>query len=289
MKGRLYERGHRVVVALMNHDALTKASAMAFDAFMSLIPLLALAGWTLQVLHESGEILLAPLFATAPTQAQAIATGELFRLSEGGRAALPPISLVAFLYVTSSGVSTAMSELELLFRMPARSWWHRRLVAAGLVIASLVIVTGGVAASYALVRVAGPVGAAAVSLLAPTVALVAVVSVFFRVAVRLPRAAVSWPGAVLTVVLWGVSSSLFSTYVRTLSRYTTLYGGLAAVAILLFWLWLLSLALLVGGAVNAELAGQLEGASAGGPPRLTSRSHARHSRVLAGDRRRRLR
>jgi membrane protein len=268
MTGRVYERGRRVVLALMHHDALTKASAMAFDAFMSLIPLLALAGWTLQVMHESGEILLAPLFATAPEQAKAIATGELFRLSEGGRAALPPISLFAFLYVTSSGISTAMSELELLFRVPPRPWWQRRLVAAALVIVSLVIVTGGVALSLALVRVAGNAGAIAVSLLAPTVALVIVVAAFFRVAVRLRGAAASWPGAVLTVVLWGASSSLFSTYVRTLSRYTTLYGGLAAVAILLFWLWLLSLALLVGGAVNAELAGQLEGSSSGGPPRL---------------------
>ena len=65
----------------------------------------------------------------------------------------------------------------------------------------------------------------------------------------------------LTVILWGASSWLFSTYVRTLARYATLYGSLAAVAIVLFWLWLLSLAVLIGGAVNAELSGLLDAPS----------------------------
>jgi membrane protein len=63
------------------------------------------------------------------------------------------------------------------------------------------------------------------------------------------------PGVAVTVVLWTLVSGLFSFYVSTLSRYATLYGGLAAVAIFLFWLWLLSLALLVGGEVNAQLDG----------------------------------
>jgi membrane protein len=59
----------------------------------------------------------------------------------------------------------------------------------------------------------------------------------------------------VTMVLWVLASALFSMYVATLSRYATLYGSLAAVAIFLFWLWLLALSLLVGGEVNAQLEG----------------------------------
>ena len=42
---------------------------------------------------------------------------------------------------------------------------------------------------------------------------------------------------------------------RTLARYALYYGSLAAVAVLLLWLWLLCAALLVGAELNAQLEG----------------------------------
>jgi membrane protein len=43
--------------------------------------------------------------------------------------------------------------------------------------------------------------------------------------------------------------------VRTLTNYAVFYGSLAAVAVLLVWLWLASLAILVGAELNAQLEG----------------------------------
>jgi membrane protein len=69
------------------------------------------------------------------------------------------------------------------------------------------------------------------------------------------------PGAVLTVALWSVVSALFSVYVARLARYATFYGSLATAAIFLFWLWLLALALFVGGELNARLERERAGAT----------------------------
>jgi membrane protein len=63
------------------------------------------------------------------------------------------------------------------------------------------------------------------------------------------------PGAALAVALWIVISWGFSLYLRTLASYTVYYGGLAAVAVLLVWLWLMSLAILVGAELNSQLEG----------------------------------
>jgi membrane protein len=63
------------------------------------------------------------------------------------------------------------------------------------------------------------------------------------------------PGATLAVALWIVVSWGFSLYLRTLASYTVYYGGLAAVAVLLVWLWLMSLAILVGAELNSQLEG----------------------------------
>jgi membrane protein len=64
-----------------------------------------------------------------------------------------------------------------------------------------------------------------------------------------------FPGAVLAVGLWLVISWGFGLYVRTLTNYAVFYGSLAAVAVLLVWLWLVSLAILVGAELNAQLEG----------------------------------
>lgn len=64
-----------------------------------------------------------------------------------------------------------------------------------------------------------------------------------------------FPGAALAVSLWLVISWGFGLYVRTLSNYAVFYGSLAAVAVLLVWLWLTSLTILVGAELNAQLEG----------------------------------
>jgi membrane protein len=63
------------------------------------------------------------------------------------------------------------------------------------------------------------------------------------------------PGALLAVVLWLVISWAFGLYVSTLADYAAFYGSLAAVAVLLVWLWLTSFAILVGAELNSQLEG----------------------------------
>lgn len=63
------------------------------------------------------------------------------------------------------------------------------------------------------------------------------------------------PGATLAVALAMLVSWGFGLYVRTLTNYAVFYGSLAAVAVLLVWLWLASLAILVGAEWNAQLEG----------------------------------
>lgn len=80
---------------------------------------------------------------------------------------------------------------------------------------------------------------------------------FYRFAVAHPRRVRRrvLPGAALAVALWSVVSWGFGLYLRTLASYTVYYGSLAAVAVLLVWLWLVSLSILVGAELNAQLEG----------------------------------
>jgi len=61
------------------------------------------------------------------------------------------------------------------------------------------------------------------------------------------------PGAVVAVVLWLLASGAFAVYVALLGSYNKAWGSLAAVIILLTWLWISALSFLFGAEINAEV------------------------------------
>jgi membrane protein len=67
-----------------------------------------------------------------------------------------------------------------------------------------------------------------------------------------PRWRFLTPGAIVAVVVWLVASGLFALYVSLFGSYNKAWGSLAAVIIMLTWLWLSALALLLGAEMNAE-------------------------------------
>src|SRR3954451_5853778 len=59
-------------------------------------------------------------------------------------------------------------------------------------------------------------------------------------------------GSALAVIVWLALSGLFAFYTSHFGSYNKTWGSLAAVIVMLLWLWLSSLALLFGAELNAE-------------------------------------
>jgi membrane protein len=59
-------------------------------------------------------------------------------------------------------------------------------------------------------------------------------------------------GTAIAVVVWLLASGAFALYVSQFSSYNKAWGSLAAVIIMLTWLWISGLALLFGAEVNSE-------------------------------------
>jgi membrane protein len=59
-------------------------------------------------------------------------------------------------------------------------------------------------------------------------------------------------GAIFGIVVWLAISGAFAVYVSKFGSYNKSWGSLSAVVVLLTWLWLSSLALLIGAEINAE-------------------------------------
>jgi membrane protein len=61
------------------------------------------------------------------------------------------------------------------------------------------------------------------------------------------------PGAVSALLVWLAASGGFAWYVAHFGAYNKTWGSLATVIVMLTWLWLSSLALLVGAEIDAEI------------------------------------
>lgn len=57
-------------------------------------------------------------------------------------------------------------------------------------------------------------------------------------------------GAIFTTVSWIIITYIYSYYINNLAHYSTFYGGLANIVILMFWFYLLAYAFTIGMALN---------------------------------------
>jgi membrane protein len=254
-----------IFLSMLKHDGMQIASAMAFDLFLALIPLLALAGWTVStVVRGDAQTLhnLSLLFNVTPADVQHVVNQHAER-SFGGPAA--PIALVGALWLGSGAFNTVMAAFEKTLPSAERTWWQRRILALAcvfLLLASLCVgawvslqLAGGLVPLLRLIpEETGFDGAQGIGFLVSLLMTFLLIAGFFRIGVRRDVAVRHiWPGTLLTLAIAGLASYLFAEYARTLARYAFYYGSLAAVAVLLAWLWMCSMALLLGAELNVYL------------------------------------
>jgi membrane protein len=73
-------------------------------------------------------------------------------------------------------------------------------------------------------------------------------------------------GAVVATVVWAIASVGFSFYVSHFGSYNKTYGTLAALIILMMWLYISAYVVLLGAEINAEAERQTVRDTTKGPP-----------------------
>lgn len=84
---------------------------------------------------------------------------------------------------------------------------------------------------------------------------------------RDPRPSWVSVGAVVGTAIWVLASVGFSLYVSWFGSYDRTYGTVAGVVVLLLWMWLTSMAVLLGAELNAEAEHQTDADTTVGPDR----------------------
>jgi membrane protein len=244
-------------------DAITDlAATVTFYGILSLFPfllmLVALASFVIS--PEQAEAIVQQLGEVAPGPATQIVGERIQELSGGQNAAtLVGFGALLALWSASGGTMALVGALNRCYAVrEQRSWWKVRAIAVMMTIVASVLALAAALVAVAAAPLAnwigGPIGAA-ISWLRLPVAGIVMMFLWALIYHVLPDVEQTFkfitPGSVLGVVLWVVASWAFSRYVSSFGSYDRTYGSLGGVIVLLLWMWISSLAMLVGAEVNA--------------------------------------
>jgi membrane protein len=262
-----------VVSDIRANNFFGRAAELAFDFLFALFPLI-LFMLTLFGLFASRRVELQDQFLSnfadfvPPVVFQLLkrTTAELAANADGGKLTF---GLVVALWFASGGVSSMISGLNLAYRVKReRSWFRVRTLAIGLTLAISILLLAALFMVLVGDRFVGWLGEE-LGLQPIVVAIWAALqwpaSIFFvMMSYSLiyffgpdPKTVRHWhwlsPGTAFGAFVWLASSVGFRVYIHFFNTYGVLYGSLGAVMILLAWLYLVGLAFLIGGEINAEI------------------------------------
>lgn len=264
----------RLYTRINEHALLARSAQLSYYFLLALFPLLVflvtLLGYFAQEGSQLRQSLLAYLATVMPHSAITLVRGTLDEISDTRGGGKLSFSLLAALWVASSGMGAISDTLNVAYNAKeTRSWWRVRLVSIALTVGLTVLIM----AALLIVLYGGKIG----DVLAASLGYSVIFEVIWRIAQwpimlvfvfltfeliyyfapNLPRRRWRWltPGGMVAVVLWLLISFGLRFYLHFFNSYSRTYGSLGALIVLMLWFYLTGLAVLVGGEINSEIEG----------------------------------
>jgi membrane protein len=253
------------------HDVVGYAARLAYFFLFSICPLLIVLTSLLGMVSGGEQIRseLLQYFQTAlPRSAYQLVASTLSEITHQSAPGKLSVGLVFTIASASSGMVAIIQGLNTAYEVrEARGWLWRRIVAIELTLAVALLIISALAiflyGDELGAFIAGNVGFKPLFETAwpfvqwPLVVTFVVLglALIYRFAPNVPRQhwRSAFPGSAVAFLVWLVASAGLRLYLRFFNTYSTLYGSLGAVMILMLWFYFFGIAVLVGGEVNSVL------------------------------------
>jgi membrane protein len=255
-----------------NNDHMTNiAAALAYYAFLAIPSTLLVAVGVFGLVGDPNAVttLIDKLHGILPAQASSLLEDSLKNLTQHKGTAISVLSIggvLAFWSLTGA-MQNLMWALNIAYdRGEGRGFMRRRITALWMILFALI----GFALAFG-VLVLGPhlstwigdaLGAKSIVKIVWYIAewpllvgglLVAFAGLmYYGPNVKHPRWRFLSFGALVAIGIWLVASGAFAFYTAKFGSYNKTWGSLAAVVVMLTWLWISAVALLLGAEINAE-------------------------------------
>lgn len=266
-------QGSRALAVIVGRELIRTrvidvAGGLAFWSMMSMVPLLMTVVAIVSLLHLPNLVpeMLAVMSMLVPPSALTMVEKMMGALLTPHRGVLS-FGLVSYIWSSTGGFTSLISSLDIAYDVKKeRSWVRDRLQAL-----LLTFTSGGLLLIALLALVLGPDFARFVNQIVSVPRVVerlwpviryGAVFVCFVLALELAyflgpncrqKFKTTLPGALFAIAIWFLGSAGLAFYLDHMGSYSRLYGGMGAVLALMFWIYLIALATLVGAELNAEL------------------------------------
>jgi len=266
------------VKGALNDHITNLAAALAYYAFLAIPSLLLIAVGVFSLLAGDNAVstIVDKLGEVVPQEAVTLVDDSLRRITQTASSsgiALIVVGSVFALWTLTGAMQTLMWALNAAYGVQeTRGFVKRRLIAFAMVVLMLLAFTlafGLLVLGPALSQWLGSaVGLESFTswlwwtaqwpILIFGLLLTFAAVLYLGPNVDQPRWRYVTVGPVVSVLIWLLASGGFALYVSKFGGYNKAWGSLAAVIILLTWLWISALALLFGAEINAEADRTLE-------------------------------
>ncbi|WP_148863747.1 YihY/virulence factor BrkB family protein [Marinobacter fonticola] len=245
------------------------AAGVAFYFLLAIFPMLAAFLSIYGLVFDPAEAReqVTALSGVLPGDARSLLTQQTEQLASGSKSALgfgALIGILVALWSARKGTTAMTIALNIAYKEEDNRSFLRQIVLTfsltlGLII-FFILSLAIVAAAPVMLQLLGlgAIAEIALDILRwPILGLIAVLALSIMYRFGPDRHAAKWrwltPGAVLAVIVWLITSGLFSWYVSSFGNYNETYGSVGAVVILLFWFYLTAYIFLLGAELNAEM------------------------------------
>ncbi|HWC13430.1 MAG TPA: YihY/virulence factor BrkB family protein [Actinomycetota bacterium] len=247
--------GKRTLAEIKDDRITLAAAGMAYYFFLAIFPAVIAAIGILGLINVDESGMVDVIRRNMPGGSGAVlvdAVQNSDRPAEGAKVAAAVLGIAAALWSASSGMVALQSGLNIAYDVPEdRKFVGKRVVAFMLLVATAVL--GGVPSP--LFTFGDSLVLSIIGWVVTFVCVIVLFSLFYYLGPNRERPQWKWvsAGGLLGAALWILGSLAFGYYASNFSSYGRTYGPLAGVIILILWLYLSSLAVLVGGELNSEL------------------------------------
>jgi membrane protein len=270
--------GSRLWRQIWEDELLGRCAELAYFFLFSVFPLLLFLTTLLGYLADANPELRWDLFRylarVSPSRdVTALLNNTLAEITAARTGTKLYLSLAVAVWVASNGMLAVSRTLNTACGLKEnRPFWKRRLIAIALTLtfAALIICALGLIFYGATLgeTIADRLGIGAVFTVIWHVFQWPLVLVFVLISFEMvynyapnlgetPNRQWGTPGAVTGVALWLLASFGLQLYLSYFHSYTTAYGSLGALIVLLVWFYFSAFAILMGGEVNSEIAREL--------------------------------
>ncbi len=291
----------RVYTMVGYHNLTLMAAGVAFYSFLSFVPLLGAIVMTYGLVADPATVSrhMETIFELVPADAARLISDQLIAVvttasTQAGFGLV--VALLLSIYGAMRAASAIIQALNVIYEEEdERSIVTTTLLSAMITLAAIFAAIVGIASAAVLTWLQGAtafLGTAGAILIQAATWLVAggIASAAIAFAYRYgpDRARARWRwlsvGSVAATLLWLLATVGFGIYAANFANYNATYGALGAVVVLLMWLFVSSLAILIGAEINAEAERQTAMDSTTGHPRPMGHRGARLADTLPSKR-----